>query len=47
MRKVAEVQKGLAHRPFNPYTEKHQQFLDNLARKLDELLELYPYMNFR
>lgn len=47
MKKVDEVQKGLAHRPFNPYTEAHQQFLDKLALKLDELLEKYPFMNFR
>ncbi len=47
MKKVDEVQKGLAHRPFNPYSEKHQQFLETLAQKLDELLEKYPFMNFR
>lgn len=47
MKKVDEVQKGLAHRPFNPYTEAHQQFLDKLALKLDDLLEEYPFMNFR
>lgn len=47
MKRVDEVQKGLAHRPFNPYTEAHQQFLDKLAQKLDVLLEKYPFMNFR
>ncbi|UUV22029.1 GSCFA domain-containing protein [Paenimyroides aestuarii] len=47
MKKVEEVQKGLAHRPFNPYTEAHQQFLDVLAMKLDDLLENYPFMKFR
>lgn len=47
MKKVDEVQKGLAHRPFNPYTDAHQQFLDKLALKLDDLLEEYPFMNFR
>lgn len=47
MKKVDEVQKGLAHRPFNPYSEAHQQFLDKLALKLDDLLEQYPFMNFR
>lgn len=47
MKKVDEVQKGLAHRPFNPYTQAHQQFLDKLALKLDDLLEQYPFMNFR
>src|SRR5690606_19125505 len=47
MNKVAEVQKGLAHRPYNPYTQAHQQFLDKLALKLDDLLDEYPFMNFR
>ena len=47
MKLVDEVQKGLAHRPFNPYTEAHQKFLDKLAQKLDVLLEQYPFMNFR
>lgn len=47
MKMVDEVQKGLAHRPFNPYTEAHQKFLDKLAQKLDVLLEQYPFMNFR
>ncbi|HUH25590.1 MAG TPA: GSCFA domain-containing protein [Flavobacterium sp.] len=47
MQLVNEVQKGLAHRPFNPYSEQHQQFLDKLAQKLDLLLEQYPFMNFR
>lgn len=47
MKMVDEVQKGLAHRPFNPYTEAHQTFLDKLAQKLDVLLEQYPFMNFR
>lgn len=47
MKMVDEVQKGLSHRPFNPYTEAHQQFLDKLAQKLDTLLEQYPFMNFR
>lgn len=47
MKLVDEVQKGLAHRAFNPYTDAHQQFLDKLAQKLDVLLEEYPFMNFR
>lgn len=47
MKVVDEVQKGLAHKPFNPYTEAHQKFLDKLAQKIDVLLEQYPFMNFR
>lgn len=47
MKMVDEVQKGLAHRPFNLYSDQHQQFLDKLAQKLDVLLEQYPFMKFR
>ncbi|UYW00583.1 GSCFA domain-containing protein [Flavobacterium agricola] len=47
MQLVDEVQKGLAHRPFNPHSEQHELFLNKLAQKLDVLLEQYPFMNFR
>ena len=47
MKMVDEVQKGLAHRPFNPYSENHNQFLEKLAQKLDVLLEQYAFMNLR
>ncbi|WP_430615084.1 GSCFA domain-containing protein [Flavobacterium sp. JP2137] len=47
MKKVSEVQSGLNHRPFNPTSEKHGMFLDNLAGKIDDLLERFPFMNFR
>lgn len=47
MKLVDEVQKGLAHRPFNPYAEQHNLFLEKLAQKLDVLIEKYPFMNFR
>lgn len=47
MKMVDEVQKGLVHRSFNPYSDAHQQFLDKLAQKIDVLLEQYPFMNFR
>ncbi len=47
MKKVEDIQKGLAHRPFNPYSKAHEVFLEQLAQKLDELLEMFPFMNFR
>ena len=47
MKMVDEVQKGLAHKPFNPYSDAHQQFLDKLAQKLDLLLDEFPFMSFR
>lgn len=47
MRKVEEVQRGLNHRSFNPYSESHARFLEQLAQKIDDLLERYPHMSFR
>lgn len=47
MKKVDEVQKGLHHRSFNPASEKHGIFLDKLVSKIDDLLDQFPFMNFR
>ena len=47
MKMVDDVQKSLAHKPFNPYTQAHDLFLDKLAQKLDVLIEQYPHMTFR
>ena len=47
MKLVDEVQKGLAHRPFNPFSEAHEKFLEKLALKIDALLTQYPFMKFR
>ncbi|MHC5308972.1 GSCFA domain-containing protein [Myroides sp. LJL116] len=47
MKKVDQVQKGLGHIPFNPTARQHLEFLDSLISKIDELLDQYPFMNFR
>lgn len=47
MKLVDEVQRGLSHHPFNPYSDAHEKFLEHLARKIDQLLEDHPFMNFR
>ncbi|NHF61416.1 GSCFA domain-containing protein [Flavobacteriaceae bacterium TP-CH-4] len=44
MDKVEEIQKGLAHRPFNPLSEQHQEFLRSLERKITYLEKQYPHM---
>ena len=44
MKEVATVQNGLAHRPFNPNTEQHQQFLKTLSFKKEKLLKAFPFM---
>ena len=34
MEEVCSIQKGLAHRPFNPNSEQHTQFLSDLQKKI-------------
>ncbi len=42
MREVETIQKGLAHRPFNPNSESHQQFLSKLQDKMVKLQKQFP-----
>lgn len=37
MKKVDTIQKGLAHKPFNPTSEQHQQFLVDLKQQITSL----------
>ncbi|MDO9593370.1 MAG: GSCFA domain-containing protein [Lutibacter sp.] len=37
MKEVETVQKGLAHKPFNPDSEQHQKFLADLQQKIQSL----------
>lgn len=46
MKKVAQVQQGLAHRPFNEDSAAHQKFITDLAKKQQALTEVYPFMSF-
>ena len=46
MKKVAVIQNGMAHKPFNSTSEKHQQFLKQLEGKKESLLADFPFMKF-
>jgi hypothetical protein len=46
MNEVAAIQRGLAHRPFNPNSESHQQFLLNLHQKIAQLQHQLPFLTF-
>lgn len=46
MKEVEIIQKGLAHRPFNPNTEAHQKFLTDLQKKIDKLVSNNPSILF-
>lgn len=43
---VETVQKSLQHRPFNPDSESHQKFENNLKAKISKLVAQYPLMKF-
>lgn len=46
MSEIETIQKGLAHRPFNPNTENHKKFLKNLQDKIDNLANKNLNINF-
>ena len=46
MNEVDSIQKGLLHKPFNPNTEQHQQFLQNLKEKQEKITSQFPQIVF-
>ncbi|SFA75900.1 GSCFA family protein [Flavobacterium swingsii] len=46
MQEVCDIQKALHHRPFNPNSESHLKFLDNLNQKVNTLVKKYPHFKF-
>lgn len=46
MQDVATIQNGLSHKPFNPNSTQHQQFLENLSLKIEKLQKDYPFIHF-
>jgi len=46
MEEVESIQKGLAHRPFHPNSEKHKKFLENLNQKMNTLASKFPKIKF-
>jgi hypothetical protein len=46
MEEVCSIQKGLAHRSFNPNSESHQQFLSKLQDKMAKLQKQFPKIQF-
>ena len=46
METVDAIQKGLAHRPFNPDSESHQKFLQHLNQKINTLVAQFPNIKF-
>lgn len=46
MDEVSNIQKAIAHKPFNPDSESHQKFLLNLQCKMDKLQQQFPHFTF-
>lgn len=46
MAEVEIVQKGLAHRSFNPDSEMHRVFLQKLQTKITQLQQQFPHISF-
>lgn len=46
MKEVAEIQKGINHRSFNPDSEQHLKFLSNLNQKINFIKEKFPHISF-
>ncbi len=46
MNQVCDIQRALKHRPFNPNSESHKKFLENLNQKINTLVKKYPNFQF-
>jgi len=46
MKEVETIQKGLAHKPFNPNSKQHQQFLKTLTEKKKTLQTRFSHLTF-
>ncbi|WP_394750165.1 GSCFA domain-containing protein [Spongiimicrobium salis] len=47
MKEVRAIQKGLQHRPFNPETKQHQDFIRSIRTKIKRLQEEYAFLEFQ
>jgi hypothetical protein len=46
IQEVNQLQKGFAHKPFNPLAEEHAIFLSSLAKKAKAMESRFPFMKF-
>ena len=47
MTEVESIQRGLSHRPFNPNSESHLKFINQLELKASKLKSEFPFMEFQ
>ena len=46
MKLADNIQKSLLHRPFNPESDSHKKFLENLGTKIATLQQKHPHIVF-
>ncbi len=46
LKQVAEIQRGLHHKPFNKNSEAHKKFMASLSDKIERLTDQYSFINF-
>jgi len=46
MQEICSIQKGLQHRPFNPNTQSHKKFIEQLAQKVQLIQNQLPFIKF-
>jgi hypothetical protein len=44
---IADIRKAMLHRPFNEDSVQHQQFRATYARKVQQLMAKYPFLNMQ
>ena len=43
---IDDIQKSLAHRPFDPDSKAHKKFIEKLDEKITRLQSEYPQISF-
>ncbi|EAQ42561.1 GSCFA domain-containing protein [Polaribacter sp. MED152] len=46
LKEIDTIQKGIAHKPFNPKSKEHLKFLHNLSLKQELLTSKFPHISF-
>lgn len=46
MQEIDSIQKSLNHRPFNPNSEQHQNFLENLQNRIQMIQSQFSFIHF-
>lgn len=46
MKEIDTIQKGIAHKPFNPESEQHKKFLSDLEKKKDKIKGKFSFIKF-